>query len=124
MPDDGLTPAAAGGFTVESVALTLPVTVSSLPRFDAPLTAGVRAARLLTEPPWVRSLGKLTLTVSTEGWKFPVRVTSSISWSGKARAWPDAADACDSTHSPAPVPPSPVEPGRGCSVHSTNRSGW
>src|SRR5205823_13117844 len=37
-----------------------------------PLTAGVREARLLTEAPWIRSLGKLALTVSTEGWKFPV----------------------------------------------------
>src|SRR4051812_3647549 len=51
--------------------MALPVTVTSLPRFDASITAGVRAARLLTEPPWVRSLGKLTLTVATEGWKFP-----------------------------------------------------
>lgn len=36
------------------------------------LSAGAREARLLVDAPWVRSLGKLTLTVSTEGWKFPV----------------------------------------------------
>src|SRR5262245_13138519 len=30
------------------------------------------AARLLTDRPWIRSLGKLNFTVSTEGWKFPV----------------------------------------------------
>ncbi len=42
-----------------------------LPRFDQPLAAGVREARLLTQPPWVRSLGKLDLAVATEGWKFP-----------------------------------------------------
>jgi SNF2 family DNA or RNA helicase len=31
----------------------------------------VRETRLLTDAPWVRSLGRLELTVSTEGWKFP-----------------------------------------------------
>jgi SNF2 family DNA or RNA helicase len=32
----------------------------------------IKSARLLTDRPWVRSLAKLALTVSTEGWKFPV----------------------------------------------------
>ena len=32
---------------------------------------GVREARLLTDSPWVRSIGRLELNVSTEGWKFP-----------------------------------------------------
>jgi SNF2 family DNA or RNA helicase len=31
----------------------------------------VREARLLNDSPWVRSLGKLTLEVTTEGWRFP-----------------------------------------------------
>src|SRR5262249_9493228 len=31
----------------------------------------VREARLLTDPPWTRALGKLGFDVSTEGWKFP-----------------------------------------------------
>jgi SNF2 family DNA or RNA helicase len=30
-----------------------------------------REARLLTDPPWVRPLGKLALEVTTEGWRFP-----------------------------------------------------
>jgi SNF2 family DNA or RNA helicase len=33
---------------------------------------GVRDARLLVEAPWVRPATKLTMTVSTEGWKFPL----------------------------------------------------
>jgi SNF2 family DNA or RNA helicase len=41
------------------------------PKFDAVLATGVREARLLTNTPWVRSLGKLELVVQTEGWKFP-----------------------------------------------------
>lgn len=32
---------------------------------------GVREARLLTERPWVRSLGRLSMDVSTQGWRFP-----------------------------------------------------
>ncbi len=43
----------------------------SLRRFDAPLAAGVREAKLLTHAPWVRPLGALGMTVQTEGWKFP-----------------------------------------------------
>jgi len=31
----------------------------------------VREVRLLTDPPWVRSLGRLELSITTEGWKFP-----------------------------------------------------
>ena len=42
-----------------------------LRRFDAPLAAGVREAKLLTQTPWVRTVGALGLTVQTEGWKFP-----------------------------------------------------
>jgi SNF2 family DNA or RNA helicase len=42
-----------------------------LPRFEQPLAAGVREARLLTQSPWVRTLCKLDMTVTTEGWKFP-----------------------------------------------------
>jgi len=41
------------------------------PRFDRPLEATVRDTRLLTDAPWVRTGGRLELTVSTEGWKFP-----------------------------------------------------
>lgn len=32
---------------------------------------GVREIRLLTDSPWVRSLGRLELSIGTEGWKFP-----------------------------------------------------
>jgi SNF2 family DNA or RNA helicase len=41
------------------------------PRFERSLQVGVREARLLTVAPWARSLGKLTLEVKTEGWRFP-----------------------------------------------------
>ena len=43
----------------------------SLPRFERPLEATVREGKLLSDPPWVRSLGKLDLTITSEGWKFP-----------------------------------------------------
>ncbi|QDU22015.1 ATP-dependent helicase HepA [Urbifossiella limnaea] len=49
----------------------MPVEVLPFPRFDRPLDTGVREARLLTDSPWVRSAGQLTLSVTTEGWKFP-----------------------------------------------------
>src|SRR4051812_38572469 len=54
-----------------NVDLALPFDVCSLPAFDRALLPQVRDVRLLTSPPWVRSLGKLALEVSTQGWKFP-----------------------------------------------------
>jgi SNF2 family DNA or RNA helicase len=56
---------------VLAIDLALAVEVKPHPRFERPLQAGVREARLLSEPPWVRSLGKLALEVATEGWRFP-----------------------------------------------------
>ncbi len=42
-----------------------------LNRFEEGLSTGVREPRLLTNAPWVRSFGKLEMTVQTDGWKFP-----------------------------------------------------
>jgi SNF2 family DNA or RNA helicase len=36
---------------------------------------GIREARLLSDVPWVRSLGRLDLSITTEGWKFPAPAT-------------------------------------------------
>jgi SNF2 family DNA or RNA helicase len=73
MPDSDLPPP-----EVQTIDLTLPVGVQVLPRFERPLSVGVREAKLLSTPPWVRSLGKLTLEVSTEGWKFPPPVLETL----------------------------------------------
>ena len=47
------------------------VGVLNLPQLDYSLDPTVRETRLLTDAPWVRSLGRLDLSVTTEGWKFP-----------------------------------------------------
>jgi len=57
---------------IDTIDLVPRVEVRTLPRFDRPLQPAVREAPLLNGAPWVRSLGKLTLDVSTQGWKFPV----------------------------------------------------
>jgi SNF2 family DNA or RNA helicase len=53
------------------VGLDLTVEVYSDPRFERALEPTVREARLLTDAPWVRSLGRLELGVATRGWNFP-----------------------------------------------------
>src|SRR5262249_57305554 len=53
------------------VPLLPPVEARPLPRFDRPLSVSVREGRLLTQAPWVRPVGGLTMTVSTQGWRFP-----------------------------------------------------
>ncbi len=45
--------------------------VRTHPLFERVLQTTVREARLLNDAPWVRSLGKLPLEVTTEGWRFP-----------------------------------------------------
>ncbi len=56
---------------VQALELGLNVEVRPHPRFEKPLEVGVRQAPLLTGAPWIRSLGKLGMEVTTQGWKFP-----------------------------------------------------
>ncbi len=56
---------------VEQIDLSLSVEVHTLPRFERPLEVSVRQAALLNHPPWVRSLGKIGMDVTTQGWRFP-----------------------------------------------------
>jgi SNF2 family DNA or RNA helicase len=56
---------------VEPIDLTFALETSTHPRFERPLQVQVREARLLNDPPWVRSLGRLALEVTTQGWRFP-----------------------------------------------------
>jgi SNF2 family DNA or RNA helicase len=65
---DGLSPL---GPIIESIDLSLAIDGGPDPRFERPLQANVREARLLGTPPWVRSLGKLSMDIKTEGWRFP-----------------------------------------------------
>src|SRR5262245_13061481 len=64
--DDALEPPCA-----EQVDLRLSVEAGGVPAFERPLAASVREALLLDKAPWTRSLGKLALDVTTQGWKFP-----------------------------------------------------
>lgn len=57
--------------TIESIPLDWSIEDRTLPRFEKPLEVSVRQATLLSSPPWVRGLGKLTLDVPTQGWRFP-----------------------------------------------------
>jgi len=56
---------------VIDVPLLAPVEALPLPRFERPLQVSVREARLLTQAPWVRPIGRLTMEVATQGWRFP-----------------------------------------------------
>ncbi len=55
----------------DAIELAPAVTVKSFPAFERPLQANVRDLPLLKVTPWVRSLGKLTIDVTTNGWRFP-----------------------------------------------------
>ncbi len=74
MVDDLLPEAAVEpDFRPEVIALdtSLPLEIRSLAKFDKGFKLSVREARLLQDPPWIRSLGKLNLEVTTDGWRFP-----------------------------------------------------
>lgn len=51
--------------------VTLTVETRTPPAFAKPLQTGVKPVALLNTVPWVRPLGKLTMEVSTQGWRFP-----------------------------------------------------
>ena len=68
-----------------SVGLLTPPALRDLPAFARALEARSRQARLLDESPWIKSLGKLTLEVATEGWRFPV---SQPLWAPKPKEEP------------------------------------
>jgi SNF2 family DNA or RNA helicase len=57
--------------TIETIPLTPAIAIRSLPAFERPLQATVREAELIKTTPWVRTLGKLTIEVGTQGWRFP-----------------------------------------------------
>ena len=57
---------------VNTIDLGMPVEVLTHARFERPLEAGVREARLLNAAPQVQALTKLAMQVSTFAWRFPV----------------------------------------------------
>jgi SNF2 family DNA or RNA helicase len=57
--------------STHAIDLAMPVAIESLPGLDRPLAVGVREIALLSKAPWVRSLGKLSLEVTTQGWRLP-----------------------------------------------------
>jgi SNF2 family DNA or RNA helicase len=71
---------------VEPFELVPPVAERTPPAFNRPLAVAARESRLLSAPPWVRSVGKLGMEVGTEGWRFPVPVTEQAPADPKARA--------------------------------------
>lgn len=56
---------------IVDIPLELHTEVQSEPRLASLTEVRARQVRLLDETPWVRSFGKLTLEVRTEGWRFP-----------------------------------------------------
>ena len=56
---------------IDAIDLELSAAPCPLPAFERSLLPQIRDFRLLTSPPWVRTLGKLTMEVATQGWKFP-----------------------------------------------------
>src|SRR5271167_1147 len=70
---------------IQSIDLSFSVDAFTPSRFEKQLQVNVREAKLLSAAPWVRSLGKLTLEVSTEGWKFPPPVLEPLPANRKPR---------------------------------------
>src|SRR4051812_8706509 len=74
---------------VTPLPLEIPVTTRTLPAFERTLEVSVRSLPLLTRAPWARALGKLTMEVSTQGWRFPTP-SEFQSTSQPANARPEA----------------------------------
>jgi SNF2 family DNA or RNA helicase len=83
---------------IEPIDLSFSVEVRNLPRFDRPLEVSVRQATLLSHAPWVRSLGKLGMEVTTQGWRFPTPPDQlAITKPRLAQPEPQAPPPCEET---------------------------
>jgi SNF2 family DNA or RNA helicase len=71
-PSATATEAAAVEIEVTAIPLTWTLDVRPLPRFDRPLEVSIRQAALLNSPPWIRSPGRATMEVTSQGWRFPL----------------------------------------------------
>jgi SNF2 family DNA or RNA helicase len=100
MPSEG--PAEELSIETESLSLDLAVESTVFPAFEKPLVTQARDVRLLTSPPWVRSLGKLTLEVSTQGWKFPTPPEPSTSERPALRIAPETVEPAEPAEPVAP----------------------
>jgi SNF2 family DNA or RNA helicase len=56
---------------VADLPMGLRVEAKMLTAFERPLQASVKPVPLLTRAPWVQTLGKWNLEVTTQGWRFP-----------------------------------------------------
>ena len=106
---------------IDQIDLSLSVEVRGLPRFERPLEVSVRQAALLNHPPWVRSLGKIGMEVTTQGWRFPtppdqVAIRNPLSGSRQLPAiYPQPMDEDRPSGRWSEVRTSPcIQPDRGC----------
>jgi SNF2 family DNA or RNA helicase len=93
--------------------LTLAVETHPHPKFERSLHTTIREARLLSESPWVRSLGKLSMEIATEGWRFPAPPLEQLT-SPRARLFKPGEEpgpqATSEADSPSPVTKTRVRP--------------
>ena len=92
---------------IEAVGLDLPVEVRPHPRLRAAVAGVGASAPLLTNPPWVRSLGKLGMEVTTQGCasrRRPIRRRRAAGGRRMKRRRPSAgSDACRSPGAVGPA---------------------
>jgi hypothetical protein len=60
--------------SVKSIELLSPPTILDLKSSTRYLNTAAREVKLMMNPPWIRSLGKLSLEISTQGWRFPTPI--------------------------------------------------
>ncbi len=56
---------------IDCIDLTPALSVKTIGAFERPLQPTAREVGLIKAAPWVRTLGKLSIEVSTHGWRFP-----------------------------------------------------
>jgi SNF2 family DNA or RNA helicase len=97
---------------VEAIPLLTVPEARAVTALARPLEPRVRQARLLDETPWVRALGKLSMEVSTEGWRFPVGSVignrQPAAGNRQAEPTPGTLPIPDTHHSPVTTHRSPV----------------
>ena len=93
---------------VEVDALDMHFTLRVKPhaQFDRPMKLGVKQATLLNNNPWVRPIGKLTMNISTQAWKFlvPGEVILPIASEEPQTEQPEQSETPDDSDTDAELP--------------------
>jgi SNF2 family DNA or RNA helicase len=92
----------------DAIDLMPSIDIRTLSAFERPLQSSVREVVLLDKTPWVRTLGKLAIEVSTQGWRFPA--PGELRGEGQGARGEQNVPSAPLASRPSPLTKTPIKP--------------